>query len=162
MRSKHIIGLIIFIATFAFSSFIALLFVVPKVYEVPPVATYEAPKCSETSRKIENLLNRDKRYGLERRNYDSRDEAGAIREYADKSGSMDASDLPRDFQSAWNEHMLAWNRYAGYMEWMKTRNEFGSDEFYERQSSYIDDINTTWAETLRVGRKHGANLPDGF
>lgn len=178
MRSKHIAALITFFAAFAFSAFIALLFAAPKVYQVPPVSssslrTYDSRCSRRYGEKIRMFLDQDKQNGAERRSslYFDEDsdvsrqsiteEANSIAEYSNKSGSMDAGKLPSDFQSAWNSHMLAWSKYAEFMQKAKTK-KMDSEELYQRKNEYIDDINSTWDDVLETGRGYGADLPAGF
>jgi hypothetical protein len=178
MRSKHILGLITFIAAFAFSAFVALLFAAPKVYQVPPVPlsspkTYDGRCNKRLGDKIEEFLNQDKRNGYERRRYDFSDEgefvsrssiaeqADSITEYASKSGAMDASGFPSDFQAAWDEHMTAWSNYADFMQKSKNK-RMTAEDLYQQKNSYVDEINSTWFEVLITGRKYGADLPEGF
>lgn len=176
MRSKHIAALITFFAAFAFSAFVASLFAAPKFYDVPPVKTYEYKnynhnRCGK-GYKIKEFLLQDKQNGDDRRRYEYSDEgtisrlslaeeADRIRDYADESGSMDASEFPRDFRAAWREHMRAWSDYADFMETAKTK-RMTADDLSERENPYIKDINSTWYEVLEIGRSYGADLPAGF
>lgn len=173
MRSKHIAALITFFATFAFSAFIALLFAAPKVYDVPPVVnSYELKvkrhtRCS-TGSKIKDFLEQDKRNGYDRRNADYSDDvsrlsrrAEANTRYYAKSASMNAFDLPDDFQNAWFEHMKAWRDYSRFLENEGSKKAV-SEDFEQRENDYVSDINLSWQEVLSIGREHGADLPGNF
>lgn len=178
MRSKHIAALITFFAAFAFSAFIALLFAAPKIYEVPPVVTnYEAKifkqnRCG-TGYKIKEFLEQDKRNGVDRTNYDfsSRNDsytsarisvfADSVEEYAAESGAMDDTGFPRDFRVAWREHMKAWSDYAEFLQKAKTK-RMSLEDFDAMTTEYNGEISTTWQETLRIGREHGADLHVNF
>ncbi|MGC2235396.1 MAG: hypothetical protein WA584_04510 [Pyrinomonadaceae bacterium] len=174
MRSKNIFGLITFFATFAFSAFIALLFATPKFLEVSPgvknfeVKTYNHKQCG-TAYKIKQFLERDKQNGLARRNSDefSDDDsdlsrrAEAISKYAYTSGKMDASEFPRDFQIAWNQHMEAWRNRAILLRKESSKRTV-SEDFAELENENVSEINSSWQEVLRVGREYGADLPKGF
>ncbi len=173
MRSKHIAALITFFATFAFSAFIALLFAAPKIYQIPPVKTYDSRCSKRLGVKIRGFLDQDKRNGFERRYYEFSDEgvvvsrssvaeeADSITAYYSKSGSMNASDFPSDFQAAWDDHMRAWSEYSDFMQRAKNR-RLTSENIYQNRDEYIDDINSTWYEVLDIGRKYGADLPAGY
>jgi hypothetical protein len=178
MRSKHIAALITFFATFAFSAFIALLFATPKIPYVPPVNSYEFKSYNNGYRtskgsKIKEFLVRDKQNGSELDNYKLSYEDGlvsrssiavfanAVSEYVNESSSMNDSRFPPDFQAAWREHMQAWSNYEEFLQESKT--EFMTfEEFNSRADNYNDDISSTWRETLRIAREHGAELHSNF
>jgi hypothetical protein len=178
MRSKHIAALITFFATFAFSAFIALLFAAPKIPFVPPVTTYEFKssnyRCKKKSvNKIEDFLVRDKQNGDEMDGYKLSYEDGfvlpssvnvfanTVSEYVAESRSMDDSRFPRDFQNAWREHMDAWMEYEEFLQASKNK-RMTFEDFNSRTERYNDEISRTWKELLRIGREHGADLPDDF
>jgi hypothetical protein len=178
MRSKHIAALITFFATFAFSAFIALLFATPKIPYVPPVNTYEFKSYNNgyrnnTGYKIKEFLVRDKQNGQELESYKLSYEDGfvsrsstaafadAVSEYVNESSSMNDSRFPRDFQAAWREHMQAWSNYEEFLQESKTK-FLTFEEFNSRAISYNEDISTTWRETLRIAREHGAELHSNF
>lgn len=178
MRSKQIAALITFIATFIFSSFIALLFAAPKVYEVPPVApvyevkSFKHKRCG-TGYKIKEFLEQDKRNGVGRLRYDfspAKDSftssrisvfADSVEEYALESGAMDDSGFPRDFQLAWREHMKAWSDYGEFLQKAKNK-RMTFEDFDSLADEYSSEITITWQETLRIGREYGADLPANF
>ena len=96
--------------------------------------------------------------------------AETTEEYVDESQSLDASGLPADFQQAWQAHMDAWRVQADYLNQIKATAEkyslnnqktghlfnLNSNNSYSNQS---DEINRTWYQVLRVGRKYGAYVP---
>lgn len=99
--------------------------------------------------------------------------ASLTEEYVDGSQSMDTSDLPTDFQAAWQAHMNAWRSQSDYFNEIKSAaNNYAGDrsengkysghlfrvdsETYRNQG---DEINQTWYEVLRVGRKYGVYVP---
>lgn len=173
MRSKHIAALIIFLATFSVSAFIASLFAEPKIYEVPPVPlskkTYK--NCDRNlGEKITRFLNRDKQNGeISRRNERSEEDlsselsndAARASEYFDMSNSMDDGDFPRDFKAAWRKHMQAWGDYAEFLREESYDDEI-SDDFSLRRKEYIADISSTWNEVTHIAREHCADLPEDF
>jgi hypothetical protein len=173
MRSKHIAALIIFLATFSVSAFIASMFAEPKIYQVPPVPlskkTYK--NCDRNlGEKITRFLNRDKQNGQTRRGSERSEEDSSFKlsneavqasEYFDRSASMDDGDFPRDFQAAWRKHMQAWNDYAEFLR-EESYGEEISDDFSLGRKEYIADISSTWYEVLRIGREHCADLPEDF
>lgn len=99
--------------------------------------------------------------------------AEATEEYVDASQSMDSSDLPADFQEAWQAHMSAWRENANYLNEInatakmypvnKVDNrkingylfKLGSETYRNHEA----EINRTWYEVLRVGRKYGVYVP---
>src|SRR5687768_2893439 len=123
MRSKHILSIFAFITAFVLSSAFAWLFIdksqTSNSFAAFEVRNVRCQQDSDTKRAIENLLQQDISNGRERlwRSNDSDHPsakspfeiyAEAVEHYADDSGSMRYSHLPRDFQIRWNEHMRAW------------------------------------------------------
>jgi hypothetical protein len=174
MRSKHIAALIIFLATFSVSAFIASLFAEPKIFEVPPVNLVErkVPKACdrEMCEKITEFLLQDKRNGQTRRRSERSEEdssselsneAARAYEYFDKSSSMDYSYFPRVFQAAWSKHMKAWGDYAEFLREENYKEEI-SDDFFQRRKEHIAAISSTWYKVLDVGRENCADFPEDF
>jgi hypothetical protein len=172
MRSKNILSTIAFITAFAFSSAFALLFIdkSPTTNSLAAfkVRNVECRQDAETKNAIESLLRQDIRNGQERfwrindsnnpsaRSYYER-YAESVEHYADDSGSINYSHLPRDFQLRWNEHMRAWRDYSNYLN--KAKNSSLEDEdFYQDKNEYLVDINSTWYSVLRVGKKYCAEV----
>jgi hypothetical protein len=82
-----------------------------------------------------------------------------VQEYVDKSQSMDDYDLPADFQNAWRKHMKAWRDYSDFLNKLKKSSELPSySEFIEMDRNYSMEINRTWYNTLRIGKRYDANL----
>ena len=129
MRSKNILSIIAFITAFAFSSAFALLFIdksqTKNSLAALKVRNVECRQETVTKNAIENLLRQDVRIGQKRfwriknsRNLSAESNyeryAEAVEEYADDSGKINYSHLPRDFQLKWNEHMRAWRDYSNF------------------------------------------------
>lgn len=91
--------------------------------------------------------------------------AEIINEYADASGNLDASQLPADFQLAWQNHMKAWRTHAVFLNRskhfckMQTMNQDKKDhdlsEVFARQDL---EITRTWYEVLAAADKYGATI----
>lgn len=172
MRSKDIVSIIAFISAFAVSAALASLFIDKSQYtnyniytaRNYPVCQYGDQACKD----ILSFLLRDIRNGQTRQaNYDySLSEKGnvspkyaeTVAEYADASGSMNDSNLPSDFQSAWREHMSAWRDYSDFLNEV-SENKIADEKFDRLEDKYIRDINKTWAAVLKIGRGYGASSP---
>jgi hypothetical protein len=171
MRNTRIIfAIIAFVATFIFSAgLVRLLYGAPE----KPVFNYSHPRCRERQAgAIESLIRRDIRNGEQRRRamlgYSGVNEVpkfevkvDAVRDYVDASSSMDASNLPSDFQAAWHKHMQAWRDYAEFLRDMEDYSDDSSlagKDFRPREKRYNDEINSTWDEVLRLGRTYGAEV----
>jgi hypothetical protein len=158
MRNKHIAALITFFVTFAFSSAFASLLI------------------GETAGgKITSIIIRDINNGEERNesryrlNYLESDKSSLcsyvarsaeyVTMYANKSGSMDASDLPIEFQYAWGEHMRAWRNYADFLQSVRDYRT-GKSDFDSREKEFIRDINSTWYRAIRIAEENGADVPE--
>ena len=158
MRSKHILSIVIFFAAFALSSAFASQFITP----------------SETSVKIERFLKQDvsNGYTLSREIYqlnDSNEMSAAKRtaivgKYVDTSSSMDANDLPLDFQRAWHKHMRAWQNYADFLNEQRSspvNSRDNESKLLDAVIHYDADITRTWHEVLRIADSYGTNV-SGF
>lgn len=172
MRSKDILSIVVFITAFVFSSAFASLFI-DKSQTNSGFSTFEirnAPCRADVDAKtaIEELLYQDIRNGRERlwrmddysnssaNSYYSR-YAVSVEKYAGDSGSMSYGHLPRDFQIKWRQHMRAWRDYANFLNKTKhSSHEFADSDFYRSSDEHIFDINSTWYDVLRVGRKYCA------
>lgn len=85
--------------------------------------------------------------------------ADYIREYVDKSQSMDDSNLPADFRYAWRRHMKAWRDYSDFLNKLKISSvRLSYAEFIEMDRKYSREINRTWYQTLRIGKKYDPDL----
>ena len=154
MRSKHIAALIAFFLTFGFSAAFASLFI------------------DRSAADIQAFLLQDIRYG-EERNYSryhhsaekqpsscwrSSKRVDPVAEYVNRSSSMDDSEFPQDFQSAWREHMQAWRDYSNFLQAKKSGN-LDYEDFHLSEDRYISEINFTWYKVLSVADKYGAKVP---
>ena len=174
MTSKQILSIFAFITAFVLSSAFAWLFI-DKSQTTSSFTAFELRNAgcqhdTETKLSIERLLQQDISNGRERlwrandsdypsaKSYYER-YAEAVEHYADDSGSMRYSHLPRDFQIRWNEHMRAWRDYSNYLN--RSRNSSSEDRrYYQDRNEYIVDINSTWYSVLRVGRKYCAEVTE--
>jgi hypothetical protein len=176
MRSKAVLSIIAFLAAFGIS-----VAVTPRAAQTS-FAPFVKKGCAETAtaRKITKLLSQDIENGRDRdrklNNFSdyspSRDAylnsfAKTIDEYADASASIDDTDLPGDFQTAWRSHMTAWRNHSDLLsEYASAPRKRGGNadgiEFPRRQySEQTEEISETWFEVLRVARKYDAYIPPG-
>lgn len=173
MRSKAVLSIIAFLAAFGIS-----VAVTPRAAK-STVAPYVKRGCAqtETARKITNLLSQDIENGRVRdetidsfaRNDISRraylvNFTIAIDQYADASAGIDDSDLPRDFKTAWREHMKAWEKHSGFLEEVRANplnDGIGNGFSREEYSKQTKEISETWFEVLRVARQYDAYIPAG-
>jgi hypothetical protein len=178
MRIKTILSIIAFIAAFGLS---VLLVGVPQ-YNF--YSKYQRSKDSRNARHnilmvlhqdIDNGFLRSQRIKYldesatySRSGFDIAPYADATSEYVDASESISELGLPSDFRAAWREHMKAWREHAEFLNRQKNSgvkymvnghevNQFpfnrADENLYHIQ---VEKINTTWYETLRIGRKYGA------
>lgn len=168
MRNNRIIaGIIGFIGTFAVSvGLVWLLFGFP----VKPTYSYSRHNCEKrNTNAIYSFLQRDISNGRDRdirsfedyseKSYSIATHADSVSQYVEESGSMDVSGLPRDFQSAWNKHMDAWQNYAEFLNAKKNSSKrLTKEDFQNFDERYTEEINETWYEVLHIGRSHGAYI----
>ena len=135
---------------------------------------YELRSNIQTQQNIQYLLNQDIRNGVARDrkiyekgfSYDSKDVspeyADVINEYVDNSTSLDDTQLPADFQLAWQSHMRAWHEHASFLNrtksFCKMRKLTGEDfsDIFNRQDR---EITNTWRRVISVAGKYGATVP---
>ena len=173
MSSKQILARATFGICFAVSSlFVGLFFdagtIDPELYKI--VRVRPQAENASVGKKIFALLQQDKENGDDRNadeyslyDADALPSLGAkseiISAYARKSGRMNDSGLPPDFQFAWRKHMKAW---ASYSEFLEKADRAGMDlvDIKRFEDEYTRDINSTWFEVLRLGALYGANFSD--
>lgn len=182
MRFKTILSIIAFIAAFGLS---VLLIGVPQNNFY---SKYKKTQDSRNARQnilillrqdIDNgyLRNQKIKYLEQRSRYsnsgfDVSPYADATTEYVDASESIRLRGLPSDFRAAWGEHMRAWREHADFLNRQK---EFGvkytikgnevvqnplyrvDEDLYYHQ---VEQINSSWEEVLRIGRKYGAYVSE--
>ncbi|MGI9036782.1 MAG: hypothetical protein ACR2GD_12185 [Pyrinomonadaceae bacterium] len=176
MRIKNILSSIAFIAAFILSvSLVGL----PKDNFYSRFT--DASNFSQNRQNIRLLLRQDISNGMLRdrtiysleelnKNSDSSFDiapfADATEEYVESSESIDDTDLPADFQTAWHNHLDAWREQADFLNQVKgtvQEEEInGQKQFtfslnpheenvYQNQT---DEINRTWHEVLRIAKKY--------
>lgn len=186
MKIKNILSTAAFSVAFIVSTAFAGLFIdkspQPLVivsapsYGSAPTGCFKNRGGSSVAAKISGLVEQDIRNGFERdrKAYRIADRYTAsfssssfasysaiVSGYADESGSIKDDGLPREFQSAWREHMKAWRVYAEFLESMKASSAAGTnrDESSRILSNKYDaDISRTWHEVLRVADDYGATI----
>lgn len=175
MRSKNILSIAAFITAFAFSAAFAGLFITKQTIPTQNyvIADYGAKRTScwkskhnLTADKIETFLRRDIGNGRERdrKAYQTSEDsrsfaqyAEAMEEYTVSANDLNESELPKDFQIAWREHVNAWNEYS---EFLKNSGKAGTsniEHFNRAHDRYDDEITATWNEVLRVARAYDAD-----
>ena len=168
--NRFTIGIITFFLTFGFSTaLVGLLFGFPEV-NLSQSAT------SQAGRNIQNVLDRDVRYGEARRRSATilirgmkrvasrqgtitedqgvefvREYSRIVETYSDLSSGIDASNTPADFQYAWKQHMDAWALEAKEASMRRFGDEVNTDE----DSS---EINSTWRQVLRIAERYGVPI----
>ena len=150
-------ALIAFVATFIFSAgLVRIIFPAPVVRYVYTEQFVNNQTVRPSANEIETFLRRDIRNG-ELREVDryGENQANAVMDYWKTSSSMDASDLPQDFQEAWQLHMEAWGNYAEYLQAKR-----GTTQSYScgAEKRYNMEINRTWDDVLRIGRNYGSTV----
>jgi hypothetical protein len=173
MRCKTVLSIIAFVTAFAVS-----VAVTPQTVRQTSPSSYYSKRCSETARKITNLLERDIANGQARDRKMNRvleqdasvgspiynlHYTAAVTAYTKESLAIDTADLPNEFKSAWREHMNAWQKHSDFLN-----ENVGLDGrilrergFYRTSDAHIREISETWYEVLRIARKHGAEIPAG-
>lgn len=153
MRIKKILSLIAFFAAFAVSTSLVGL-------------TFD----SVTAERVSTFIEQDVQNGtyrdmeVYRLNTNSNSSASDMlaytaftADYVNKSGSMDESALPQDFQLAWLKHMRAWHNFEDLLK--NNQNSSDSYQFKQLYREYNNEITVTWYEVLRVSKKYGATIP---
>ncbi|MGI8641902.1 MAG: hypothetical protein ACR2MG_18385 [Pyrinomonadaceae bacterium] len=93
--------------------------------------------------------------------YLSPEYAETISEYVNESSSIDDSDLPTDFQLAWQNHLRAWREHANFLSKPKSHckmQKFNSEEFSRTFARQDEEITVTWRKVLSVAGKYGATV----
>ncbi len=126
---------------------------------------------------VSSLLQQDIRNGLERDRkiyslmeanlspepvYLSFEYAEVMSEYVDESVSIDDTNLPTDFQLAWQNHLLAWREHANFLSKPKSHckmQKFNSEEFSRTFARQDEEITVTWGKVLSVAGKYGVTVP---
>ncbi|MCY7348545.1 MAG: hypothetical protein LH614_20340 [Pyrinomonadaceae bacterium] len=184
MRSKNILSIAAFVAAFALSAAFASLFITKTravTTEFVPTYGYKSTSCFKykniaAADKIAALISEDKRNGRESDRavylygediFSSSDSsaisgyAGAVEKYVDDSSTMNAGNLPEDFQNNWREHMKAWRDYSDFLNRMKkssNRMALSLEELEEIDAFHSREISRTWQAVLQNGRSYGAEV----
>ncbi len=171
---KSTLSIVAFIITFGFSfTVVGLLFGFPQANLVSlrddSVSRYGYHNL--TGEKLEDFIIRDIRNGNERGSrirvvdMSSQDRSviakysGSVNNYLRKSGSLDYSDLPVEFQRSWRKHMQAWEDYADFLNERKnTSKMMNTEEFISIERNLDHRISATWRDTLLTAEKYGASV----
>ena len=173
MRSKNILSIAAFLAAFAFSTAFAGLFIEKSEFQLTLDRSYFNHD-ARISGDISALLYRDISNGRERdrrlyRLYDIDEPfsetgisvyAETVDVYSANSANLRDSHLPPDFQIAWRKHMRAWRHYSNFLaQFDKNPEMLEFERNHESRKRYIDEIDSTRYEVLRIGRTYGVNVP---
>ena len=170
MTTKILTAALAFFTTFGFSSLL-MQFALNKTEPQTGIRwIYSKP----TNKQVLRFLERDIRNGEERIGRLSHSEwqytppfsrtsleeyREAVSKYVNKSGSMDDSELPRDLQIAWRQHMKAWRDYSAFLNNLENLLVDESDKRIIRRLHNEKDarISATWFEVLEIaGENYGA------
>lgn len=163
MKTKHILALVAFVATFFFSSLLVSK-VLPKALGYrQPQRVFSTRGCSvPTNQRITQLIQQDI-YNTNnfRDNYSNGLGLAARTEnYVNASENLSYEDLPIEFQNAWLNHMRAWRKQANLYNTLET--DYIEDTAILRMKyRNSDEINRTWWEVLRIAKQNGAIIPSG-
>lgn len=113
-----------------------------------------------------SLLVRDNILGAERlRKYDyslgekgnvSAKRAATVAEYAAEASNMSDADLSPEFRTEWREHMQAWRDYSKFLNEV-SENKIDNAEFRRLENRYLDEINDSYDDVLKIARTYGVN-----
>jgi len=178
MRIKTILSTAVFIFAFVFSTAFASLFVdkSKSMLLVAPSNSYRK-SCEHKSqirddlwmqKQILNFLEEDRQNGRELVN-DSiqiKAESELTREklatanLLRKMQQMNYSDFPDDFQSAWENHVSAWEERADFLHRVnKTRKyKIIDEELREKYWTQGNEINQTYIDLITTARQHGVKF----
>lgn len=170
MKTKLITALLAFSTTFGSTVAVSSFFKTETSAEV----SYSQQVDRATRRKILRLLQQDIANGTERdrqvwklddsarppKSSENLNEyAKIIENYVDASASLDDSDLPAEFQTAWRSHMKIWREHSNFLAQLKNqekREKIGAKTEAELYALQDAEITATWYETLRIAHGHGA------
>jgi hypothetical protein len=170
MTTKILTAALAFFMTFGFSSLLMQF-----AYDQPAPQTsarwlYSKP----TNKQVLRFLEQDIRNGMQRMGRLSQPEwyytppfsrpslaeyREAVSSYVNKSGSMDDSELPADFQTAWRAHMKAWRDYSAFLNSLENlqNDEFDLQSIRQLYREKDARISATWFEALEIaGENYGA------
>ena len=173
MSTKFITNIVVFATTLFLSVW---LIGIPPQMRLSEGNLYAVQNYGRTSADIESLLNQDIQNGQDRRmEMDSvldRDDsfsevspvefadfADAVSEYADKSASLDDTNLPQDFRAAWQAHMNEWREHADFLEKLKQpsfKKKFSAEKIAKIDGNQSHKINVTWYKVLRIAESYNA------
>ncbi len=149
MKLKFITAIVAFSITFGFSTALAGLF----------------KEDNPTGQKISSLLERDIQNGQEMEQIahlvaSPFELAAKVGEYVDDSQAIDDADLPADFRFAWRTHMEAWRAHANFLSRSDCmRKRMSGEEISQTIDSQKSEIDATWLNVLRIGKRYGAVIP---
>lgn len=171
MRSKTILSIAAFIIAFGFSVFLASVFITKPLYESGLTSHFGNNFQSAEARSISALLRQDVSKGRERDRNLYQLKVGVctpygqpefenyvviIDEYVNFSSNLDATGLPYDFRDAWERHMKVWQDYAEFLNDSRDLDVDSSERILRIENKYNKEIDATWYEVVRIGRKYGA------
>jgi hypothetical protein len=161
---RAVFGIVAFVVAFVFSvGLVRVFFPAPIIPYAPVAYVPHRHHHSEIATELEDFIERDKSNGSYREdrivhsNIVSVGYSESVRDYWETSSSMDASDFPRDFRTAWREHMSAWRDFSKYLNARKGT-EVDLAEFETEVDRLDAEIARTWEAVLDTAREYGAHV----
>ena len=173
MEKRILIAAVTFFTAFALSAAFAGLFKAPvsEPFAIQETINLKPSGCSQTSRKILNLLKQDDQNGSAMNaaalDFDSYSKeslekyADAVNDYIEASSAIDDTNLPRDFQAAWRKHLEAWRENTDYLNENKEMLEdedLNNGKIREIFLFRDREISQTWHEVLSVSKTYGVDF----
>ena len=161
MRIKNVLSIVAFVAAFGLSTAFASLFISPNTAAAEAITDFILQDYVNGDIRDEKIYDLHINNPSDINSVAFADYAEATEGYVDDSSSMDANDLPRDFQKAWQAHMKAWRNYSVFLNEsadISGRTACSLRKFKSNENSLNREINRTWYEVLRVGRSYGADV----
>lgn len=161
MRSKNILSIVAFVAAFGLSAAFASLFISQNTATAEAITAFILQDYANGDTRDEKIYDLRVNNPSDVNSVAFADYAEAMEGYVDDSSSMDANDLPRDFQAAWREHMKAWRDYSNFLNQsadISGRTACSLRKFKTKDNLLNREISRTWYEVLRIGRSYGADV----
>lgn len=163
MKTKHILALVAFVATFFLSSLLVSKILPKALAYRQPQRVFSIRGCSvPTNQRITQLIQQDiDNTNNFRDNYPSGLGLAARTEnYVNASENLSYEDLPVEFQNAWLNHMRAWRKQANLYNTLES-DDVEDATIIRMRSRNSEEINRTWWEVLRIAKQNGAIIPNG-
>lgn len=179
---KSILSIIAFLITFSFSVSVGYLFLdypEPQVkLETQPLYSSKKKPCPKTkvAKKISRLMQDDIDNGYVREVEEkeflnskthsfwkpSSEYVNNISRYVKSMNDLDDTDLPEDFQTAWRNHVKAWEKHEAFLIKLKfvNKSNINVENISEKYNAQNAEISVTWDETKRIAESYGASFTE--